>query len=186
MSQIAFYEFTAEQVKMTNIISFFKNRCNLEILQEFISKENKKTKDKLSLRLVDWFVTNYAKQFGVIYDIRRPNGKIIKFFVWIEYQSWLDSEGKSKFDPFRRGKNSGKLIDLEYEEGKTLQTTLAQLNFFRWAIKNGIIDYVRNHTNEIYQDMCNRGSNSKKTANGKKRQLSVSVSKTLGKHIIAN
>lgn len=173
---------TGELSKMEKLIDFFKYKYNLVILQEFITKSNDK-KEKLSLRLLDWFVTNYAKQYGTIYDIKKLNGKSEKFFVWIEYQAELDSDRKESFDPFGRGKSKGKAIELEYEEGKTLHTTLAQLSFFRWAIKYGVIDYVRAHLDHIYEDMCQRGSSTKnKSIDGKKRKLSVSVSKTLGKH----
>jgi len=175
------YNITAESSKMEKLIDFFKYKYNLEILQEFITKSTDK-KEKLSLRLLDWFVTNYAKQYGVIYDIKKINGRTDKFFVWIEYQAELDSDSKKSFDPFGRGKSKGMTIALEYENG-TIDTTLAQLTFFRWAIKYGIIDYVREHINEIYDDMCARSSSSKnKPADGKKRKLSVSVSKTLGTH----
>lgn len=180
-----FYKMTREASKMENLLNFFSAKYNLDILQEFTSKDIKqeKKRDKMSLRLIDWFVINYAKQHGIIYDIKRLTGRVDKFFVWMEYQSALDSEGKEHFDPFRRGKNEGKIIELEYAAGQTLKTTLAQLNFFKWAIKNGVIDYVRNHTEEIYNDMCTRGSAADTTDKGaKKRKLSVSVSKTLGMH----
>ena len=174
---------TAEESKMEKILEFFKYTYNFEILEEFIAKDNKK--DKLSLRLIDWFVTNYAKHYGVVYDIKKANGSIQEIWVWLEYHSELSSEGKAHFDPFRRGKKQGKIIELEYETGKTLETTLAQLNFFRWAIKNGVIDYVRKFVDEIYDDMCQRGSISKNKNNlGKKHQLSINVSKTLGCHKI--
>lgn len=186
MGQTLFYNITGEASKMESLLDFFSHKYNLDILQEFISKEtkNEKKRDKMSLRLIDWFVINYAKQYGVIYDIKRLSGRVDKFFVWVEYQSALDSEGKEHFDPFRRGKHDGKIIELEYAVGQTLQTTLAQLNFFKWAIKNGVIDYIRNHTEEIYNDMCARSSSAETIVDkgNKKRKLSVSVSKTLGMH----
>lgn len=175
------YHMTAEESKMQRLIDFFKYRYNLEILLEFIQKEQKR--NKLSLRLIDWFVTNYAKQYGTIYDIRKSNGHIDKFFVWYEYQAEAGSEKKRYFDPFRRGRKNGKIIELEYEQGKTLETTIGQLSFFRWAIKNKVIDYVRKNVDEIYNDMCKRGTCAKKKIDIKKRQqLSISVSKTLGLH----
>ena len=182
MNKTKFYHMTPEESKMERLVEFFKYDYNLEILLEFIQKDKKR--DKLSLRLIDWFVTNYSKHYGTFYDIKKANGKIHNFLVWYEYQSESGSEKKSYFDPFRRGKNNGKLIKLEYTEGKSLETTIGQLTFFRWAIKNGVIDYVRIHVEEIYKDMCERGTNSKKKTGAKKkrRQLSVSVSKTLGHH----
>lgn len=176
--QIAFFKMTGEESRMANLIEFFKHRYNLDILQEFKNRDSKK--DKLSLRILDWFVTNYAKQRGVIYQIKKGR-KMENFMVWISYDSTLSSEGKENFDPFCRGKKQGKIIELEYEQGKIIKTTLAQLNFFKWAIKYGVIDYVKKNLDSIYEDMQKRSSTNK-TAKGKKQQLSVSVSKTLGHH----
>jgi len=173
---------TSEESKMTSLIKFFRQKYNLDILLEFVEKNKKR--NKLSLRLIDWFVTNYSKQYGTSYKIKKTNGRIVNFVVWEEYQTESSSDGKGYFDPFRRGKKDGKLIELEYPLGK-LETTIGQLTFFRWVIKNGVIDYVREHVEEIYEDMCQRGSNAKcriGTKNGKRKQLSVSMSRTLGQH----
>ncbi len=79
----------------------------------------------------------------------------------------------------RRKKRSKKTINLEYGESKYLKTSVAQLNFFRWAIKNGVIDYLKKHLDEIYNDMKKRN---KKHTKKTKKPLSISVSKTLGVH----
>jgi hypothetical protein len=55
----------------------------------------------------------------------------------------LKSFSKKQFDPFRRNVR----IDFEYEPGKTIETTVAQLNFFRWAISNKVIDYINTNSN---------------------------------------
>ena len=171
---------TAEESRMEKLTQFFRYKYNLEVLQEFVPTEGSKRRSKLSLRLLEWFVVNYAQHYGVRYNLKRPDGRIKTIMVWIEYEAISRSEGKQFFDPFRRGSTSGKIFDLEYEPGKTISTTVAQLNFFRWAIKYGIIDYVKKHLDEIYQDMTTRGTTNREK--GKKRHLSTSVSKTLSCH----
>jgi hypothetical protein len=109
------------------------------------------------------------------------------FLVWIEYEKELASEGKEYFDAFRRGAHIGKLIELEFSPEKKLQTTIAQLNFFRWAIRKNVITYVSQNVNLIYKDMIDRNSNIKNRVQNpdgtiKKRQLSVCISKKLGHH----
>jgi hypothetical protein len=94
----------------------------------------------ISLRNLEWFVTNYSKTKHVTYTA--PNGKI--FTVHVAYKSSLDGYSKKLFDPFCR---------TERIQFKGITTTVAQLNFIRWCITNGIIEYIlrekavlRNHS----------------------------------------
>ena len=36
---------------------------------------------------------------------------------------------------------------------KTIVTTVGQLNFFKWALENGIISYIETHLEDIEKDM---------------------------------
>lgn len=83
-----------------------------------------------SLRKLEWFVTNYAKNQHVSYTA--PNGKM--FTVHVAYKSSLDGYSKKLFDPFCR---------TERIEFQGLTTTVAQLNFIRWCVTNGIIEYIK-------------------------------------------
>jgi uncharacterized iron-regulated protein len=78
-----------------------------------------------------------------------------------------------------------------------METTLGQLNFFRWALDYGIIDYIENNYGVIEEDMNQRNSTSKKkttintvdnTKTRKRREeLSVSACKCVKRenvHII--
>jgi hypothetical protein len=59
---------------------------------------------------------------------------------------------KIKFDPFRRRER----IDFYYDENNFVETTIGQLNFFRWFVENDLLSYVKEHYNDIEQDMnCN-------------------------------
>ena len=83
----------------------------------------------ISLRNLEWFVTNYSKNQHVTY--MTPAGR--QFTVHVAYKSSLDGYSKKLFDPFCRTER----IDFH---GMT--TTVAQLNFIRWCITNGIIEYM--------------------------------------------
>ena len=83
-----------------------------------------------SLRKLEWFVTNYAKNQHVSYVA--PNGKM--FTVHVAYKSSLDGYSKKLFDPFCR---------TERIQFQGLTTTVAQLNFIRWVLTNGIIEYIK-------------------------------------------
>jgi len=54
---------------------------------------------KISLRLLDWFVTRHAKRHSISYFINDD-----KFNVHISYKAQLKSYKKRYFDPFRKGK----------------------------------------------------------------------------------
>lgn len=180
-----------EESMIGNLLSFFKTDKHFDILYELIKNE-KSRKNKLSLRLIYWFVTNYAKHYTTSYILEKKYINIITpktevFLVWIEYEKELASEGKEYFDIFRRGAHVGKLIEVEFTKDKKLQTTVAQLNFFRWAIRKDIITFVRQNVDIIYKDMIERSSSLKNRVQNpdgsiKKRQLSDCISKKLGCH----
>ena len=83
----------------------------------------------VSLRNLEWFVTNYSRQTNVTYTT--PTGR--QFTVHVAYKSSLDGYSKKFFDPFCR---------TERIEFQGFTTTIAQLNFIRWCIVNGIVDYI--------------------------------------------
>ena len=108
-------------------------------------------KSKISLRLLDWFVTNYSRTNGIGYFME-INREEEYFNVNISYKAQLKSYKKTNFDPFRRTQ----IFNFKYDIGdpsKKLKTTLCQLNFFRWAFSNNIIEYVDEHYNDINESM---------------------------------
>ncbi len=88
----------------------------------------------ISLRLIDWFVTNYAKQHNVSYIL---NGQ--EFLVYTNYKSQLKAYSKKLFDPFCRRER----IMFQIPGYPLFQTTVGKLNFFRWAIEKGVLNYIQ-------------------------------------------
>ena len=206
---------TKQQSMMKKLLEFYSIPQNIELFRR-ITKDGKKTnskikkspktnendkndkndknekkKPKISLRLIYWFCTNYAKQYGTKYYITKKQKKVL-FHAFIEYSNELSSETKDYFDVFcRAGDNNENLISLEIKENDVIKTTTAQLNFFRWAITNDIIPYIESNIVKIYEDMQNRGSNSKNKKidpNGKviKRQISDNNFKNLNQYELVN
>jgi hypothetical protein len=191
-----------EQSMLPSLLKFFSDRKHFDVLKEFkLSKHS-----KFSVGLLNWFNVNYAKEYGIEYVIESM-GRQRSVYVWQSYNAALSGYKKEYFDPFARGKNCGKEIAIEHN-GEIIHTTIRQLNYFRWAINNGVIDYVRKHVDQIYDDMNRRGrsgSSSTETSTvstpssltpsslsseisaedgAKKRQISVSASKKLGIHSV--
>ena len=106
--------------------------------------------DDVSLRLVDWFVTNYAKKAITTYT--NTSGR--RFVVHVEYKLRLRSYRKRQFDPFCRWER----IEIPYRDGAVVTTTIGQLNFFKWALDNKVIEFIRENRKAVEADMNARNS----------------------------
>lgn len=93
-----------------------------------------------SLRTMDWLVTNYAARKPVVYEHPEKPGSIVD--VNGMYKDVLRCFHKSGFDSFKR-------------KGATpAEAELRQRNFFRWAMTNGVVDYVKKNARVIEEDMA--------------------------------
>jgi len=135
---------------------------------------------KISLRIIDWFVTNYSKQHYTVYNLSSG----VRFKVYNDYKLKLKAYSKKRFDPFCRWEKT----IIPYNQSH-IQTTIGQLNFFKWVLDNEIIKHIEDNYSAIEIDMNNRNSTSnlktEKNKNKKKRkELSVSASKSIKKETI--
>jgi len=117
--------------------------------------------DRLSLRALDWLVTNYAKKNNIVLADERTMGPPLN--VYADYRSMLTFWRRKNFDPFRRHQRiyfywqdpNSPVSPSTGERPKLLEeTTVGQLNFLHWAEMNGIIRYAREHVDEIEKDMA--------------------------------
>ena len=138
-------------------------------------------KSYISLRIIDWFVTNYSKKNNISYFM---NNK--QFIVFLNYKSQLKAYTKKQFDPFCRRNR----IEFYYKSNSCFTTTVGQLNFFRWAISNNILDYIEKNVEEIEKDMNDsirkiykQNKNNNKIRR-KRTEISKSATKTIKKHNI--
>lgn len=138
---------TQNDLLMKNLMEFYQNKANLDKMMAIINGES-----NISLRIVDWFVTNYAKKNYTVYNINDN-----RFKVYNDYKLKLKAYAKRRFDPFCRWER----ITVPYNEEKFMETTIGQLNFFKWAIENKIVDYIETNYAAIEQDMNARNSTSK-------------------------
>jgi hypothetical protein len=123
----------------------------------------------ISLRIMDWFVTNYSKKHYTVYDLvgngnGNGNGSGTgpkRFKVYVDYKLKLRAYSKKRFDPFCRWDR----INVPHKNGATyIQTTLGQLNFFKWAIENEVIRYIQENYTAIETDMNIRNNTTRKIA----------------------
>lgn len=139
---------TQHEWLLSTLLEFYQNKEYLDTLKKIINREFVVEKKKLSIRIVNWFVTNYAKQHFTVYDL--PEAK--RFFVWTSYKSTEESYSKHMFDPYCRQER----ILIPYNETSRIETTIGQLHFFKWAILNKVLDYIIEHFDLIEHDMSAR------------------------------
>jgi hypothetical protein len=180
------------ELLLTNLLAFYEKDDNMDRLVRVINGQT-----KISLRIIDWFVTNYAKKNFTVYSIPAKNrcSTVIndeenaeRFKVFHSYKLELKAYSKVRFDPFSRRER----IMIPYKDDTCLQTTIGQLNFFKWAIENRLLEYIEKHYDEIETDMNLRNSISKKPADDttdsktrkKREELSVSACKTIKKESV--
>jgi hypothetical protein len=197
---------TQNDLLMTNLMKFYDEDNNLEKMLRIINGES-----PISLRIIDWFATNYAKKFFTVYDV----GANRRFKVYVDYKLKLKAYSKRRFDPFCRWDR----ITIPYSNGTFIQTTIGQLNFFKWALENGVVAYIEAHYSDIEDDMnarnstsrrnnvglivednageeeeeeeadsstsnCNNKTNSKNKTRKKREELSISATKSIKKETV--
>ena len=168
---------TQNDLLLNNLLEFYKESNNMDKMLNIING-----KSSISLRIIDWFATNYAKKNYTVYQLE---GSEKRFKVYNDYKLKLKAYSKRRFDPFCRWER----ITIPYNEESGIQTTIGQLNFFKWALENNVIDYIEQKFKDIEADMNNRNSTSKNKkidsnlnkTRKKREELSVSASKSIKK-----
>ncbi len=146
---------TQNDLLLNKLLQFYNKNNNLEKMLNIING-----KSKISLRIVDWFATNYSKKNYTVYQIEKDN-IFERFKVYNDYKLNLKAYSKKRFDPFCRWER----ITIPYKDNTHIQTTLGQLNFFKWALENKVIDFIEDNYDIIDADMNMRNSSSKSKNN---------------------
>jgi len=151
---------------------FYSNKKNLELLVLILNNKNSNIisisdHKKISLRLIDWFVTNYCKKYKISIQIKKSK-KVHFISIYDSYKSNLKAFSKKAFDPFRRKEKIFLNYDIKDKNSKVLKivfteksikknnyidTTIGQLNFFKWVIDNDIYAYIKDNKKNIENDM---------------------------------
>ena len=130
-----------ENTLIKSLDKFYKNKDYMNVMLPIVNGYS-----KISLRALDWFVTNYSKHKKITY-LLKGNNKL--FNVHYNYKAQLKAFNKKFFDPFCRGNR----IPFFYDKDNCIITTIGQLNFFKWAISNDVVNYVTENLKDIEVDM---------------------------------
>lgn len=162
-----------EEALLNSLIRFYnQNPQHLNILS-VVSKQ----KTIISLREMDYTVTNYSNNNKVVYQLK--DGTL--FNMYLDYKCQLRGYSKKCFDPFCRRqrifldyatKTPVFLKDTQIEEYKQREdgivTTIGQLAFFRWAILNEVIEFCFMNSEKICLEMENMDKKRKNSIKKKK------------------
>ena len=138
-----------ERSLYAKVHSFFRKHCTQEQIQKMINIII--NNNVISLRLLNWFAMKYSATMKAL-EVKKKDGPIELFDVKISYKARLNTHSKKYFDPFRRGKR----FDYYYNpnnKNEYIETTLCQLNFFRWLMLHNLIEYVEKNFNILKQKM---------------------------------
>lgn len=154
---------STDKLLMMSLSRFYHDDVNMKAVLPYMNNTA-----SISLRMIDWFVTNYSKKYAVVISQTATFAEtVVDFFnVYVNYRAQLKAYSKQQFDPFRRRDR----ILLQYDEGtKHVQTTVGQLNFFRWLLQNKILDYITLNASTIELDMMHSDRSTYQRANRRTR-----------------
>jgi hypothetical protein len=143
-----------EHMLIKSLEKFYFNNDNMNLMLPIVRGES-----IISMRLIDFFVTNFSKQNRVTYNLVENNNKIL-FNVYLSYKSQLKAYNKKYFDPFSRGNR----IPFFFPDDCII-TTIGQLNFFKWFISKNVLNYVSENLVLIESEL-----NKSKNINKKKKK----------------
>jgi hypothetical protein len=98
------------ELLLSSLTDYYNNNEKFK----YILKEIIEGKHKLSLRIIEWIVTQYSKCNNVYYWINNKDEKIYNYYpnekgetykkinLYIDYRAQLKSYSKLNFDSFRR------------------------------------------------------------------------------------
>ena len=104
---------------LNKLLTYYKenNGENMTKMLNIINGES-----RISLRIVDWFATNYAKKHYTVIGLNNNNER---FKVYNDYKLNLKAYSKKRFDPFCRWQR----ITIPYLKDQFIQNTKGQINF---------------------------------------------------------
>ena len=149
-----------EDLVLQRLSVFYGNEETLSRVRNIVTANS-----NISLRLLDWLVTNYAKKHNIAYLTK--SGRDVN--IYLRYKANLRAYSKRMFDPFCRWKKI-KFMGMD--------TTVGQLNFFNWVIEDEVLDYLETHLEAVQADMDECSTVIRPTEEGRRKRHELSRSAT--------
>ena len=168
----------ADKVLLESILEYYND--NIENIKKLLSIV--KRKNGMSLRVIDYLCTNYSKEHSIV--IETKDGHIPRDLNG-DYQKNLNAYNKKYLDPFSRRNKI--VINISYDNNETHEkrnTSIGQLNFFRWFFKNNIDQYLSREKKTIEAHMKKTENESRK--NKKRKAVKMCTSRSYVGSFIMN
>lgn len=146
--------FSAENPRLTYLGIFFSVEENMKQILPLFSKKKK----TVSKTLIEWTIIKLAKMIPLEFEWK---GQRIN--IGDEYTLFRSQGTKEHSDPFARRPRTGAILNGDnikfeflydqHDATKSIETTEAQLTFFKWIIVRGILEYIQRHVvrlNQLY------------------------------------
>jgi hypothetical protein len=158
---------------LSSLARFYSDAKNMDAILPYINGAS-----RLSLRMIEWFITNYCKRHNVV--IMDDTGKS-NINVYLSYRAQLKAYSKHQFDPFRRHDR----ISFNYcKDKESVETTVGQLNFFRWMLMYGVLAYMECHITDIETDLACTSAPVDTGAEQCTKKKSQNITRVVGRHTI--
>jgi hypothetical protein len=156
-----------EKLIKKNVLKWFSEHPDyLKMVEDIYNRRS-----RLSLRIIDFFVTNYSKRNRVLLP-DPDNPHIFSVELYSTYKDTLKCYRKKLFDPFKRiGSTHSKYT----EDSDITKLSVRQLNFFKWAIKMRLLDYLIRNKDLVEKDMIKNRKHILKKPNAKKPNVPAIV-----------
>lgn len=135
------FRLTERQVNLLHELRTFYTSENVRLLLVPLVQQE----TSLSLRALDWLVTNYAKRHNVVCATLKGES----FNIHQGYRATLGVNKRRNFDPFRRRMRLQ--VDLDHDQ--SVESTVGQVNFLHWAHVNGVLRFLRENIAAIEAEM---------------------------------
>ena len=129
---------------------------SLSICKNYVlSDEMRAEINGISLRAIEWLVTNYSKGTKIVLFNEQSKSRID---IHNAYEIQSNYYKRNLFDPFcRHGRVfflwKLKSVKTNQVEDVIMMTTVGQLNFMKWADEQGVLTYAREHQTKIQETM---------------------------------
>ncbi len=155
------------------VIDYFtKDPGNWDIVYEYLRKDKV---PRYSRRFWDYLVTEYSRTHNCQYPLVRENGETVMFNIYHSAQTLLLGVHKRGLDAFNR-RNSylkeGGCFVFGHGE-KRVNTSVCQLNFFRWLVQNKVHLYGEQHEIPIKKEMARTSHLKRRQKKRRKRAKAV-------------
>ena len=107
---------TQNSLLLTKLLEFYNKDGNMERILPIINGES-----IISLRLIDWFATNYSKKHYTVYPLKMKNGDEKRFKVYIDYKLKLKAYSKDS---------------IHFVDGIELQYLINRIHIFKLQLDN--------------------------------------------------